>query len=67
MVDNYDLFEAHDIEQEAKLQELPICKCCGYAIQQEKAVCINGNYYCEDCEDEAWNSLREEYLESIGC
>ena len=65
--DNYDLWEAHDREQEAKLQELPVCKCCGFAIQQEKAICIEGDWYCEDeeCEFEAWKRIRKDYLEDV--
>ena len=65
MFDNYDLFEMHDREQEARLQELPKCKCCGEHIQQDKAVCIDGDWYCEDHEDEAWERLRKEYLEDV--
>ena len=65
--DNYDLWEAHDREQEARLQELPICKCCGFHIQQEKAICIDGDWYCEDedCEFEAWKRIRKDYLEDV--
>lgn len=65
--DNLDLFEAHDREQEEQLERLPKCKCCGYPIQQEKAVCIDGDYYCEDeeCEKEAWARIRKEYLEDV--
>ena len=65
--DNYDLFVAHDREQEAKLQELPVCKCCGFVIQQDKAIYIDGDWYCEDedCEFEAWKRIRKDYLEDI--
>lgn len=63
--DNYDLWQAHDMEQEERLNSLPKCKHCGEPIQQEKAVCIDGDYYCEDCEDEAWERLRKEYLEDV--
>jgi hypothetical protein len=65
VIDNYDLFEMHDREQEARLQELPTCKCCGFAIQQEQAICIDGKWFCEDCEDEAWELIRKEYLEDV--
>lgn len=65
VIDNFDLFEAHDREQEALLKELPVCKCCGHPIQQEQAVCIEGDYYCEDDEDEAWERLRKDYLEDV--
>ena len=65
MLDNYDLWERHDREQAKWLESLPICKYCGHPIQQEQAVCIEGDYYCEECEDEAWERLRKEYLEDI--
>jgi late competence protein required for DNA uptake (superfamily II DNA/RNA helicase) len=45
-------FDRHDAEQQRKLEELPCCERCGYHIQQEKAVCIDGDYYCDDCLDE---------------
>ena len=65
LMDNSDLFERHDAEQERELRKLPVCCCCGDPIQQEQAVCFNGNFYCEDCEDEAWELIRKEYLEDI--
>ena len=65
VIDNYDLWEMHDREEAEWLESLPKCKCCGQPIQQEKAVCIEEGYYCEDCEDEAWEAIRMEYLESI--
>lgn len=65
--DNYDLWEAHDREQEEWLQSLPKCHHCGEPIQQEKAVCIDGDWYCEEkeCEEEAWKRIRSEYLEDV--
>lgn len=66
--DNLDLFEMHDAEQERELRKLPVCCCCGEHIQQEKAVCIEDDWYCEDeeCEAEAWKRIRNEYLENVG-
>lgn len=67
MLDNYDLWVAHDMEQEERLARLPVCKCCGHKVQQEKAVCIEGDYYCddEDCEHEAWKRIRKDYVEEV--
>jgi len=65
MFDNYDIWAEHDAEQEEKLEALPVCNVCGHPIQQEKAVCIEGDWYCEECEDEAWERLRKEYLEDV--
>lgn len=41
--DNYNNY------MEERLNMLPKCTCCGYPIQQEEALCIDGNYYCDDC------------------
>jgi formylmethanofuran dehydrogenase subunit E len=42
-------FERHDREQARRLAKLPTCQRCGDAIQQERAVCIEGFWYCDDC------------------
>lgn len=65
VIDNYDLWEMHDREHAKRLARLPKCKCCGQPIQQEQAVRIEGDYYCEDDEDEAWERLRKDYLEDV--
>lgn len=52
-------------EQENRLELLPKCVCCKQPIQQEKAVCVGGYYYCKDFELDAWEEVRENYLESI--
>ena len=49
MVDNYDLWEEHDNEMQRKLENLPVCECCGEPIQQDTAVRIDGFWYCDDC------------------
>lgn len=52
-MDNYSLWEAHDYEQERKLQKLPKCAICGEPIQQERAVKLFGDYYCDNCLNES--------------
>lgn len=47
--DNYDLWTKHEVEQEEKLQELPVCSDCDEHIQQEDAVYINGEWLCDSC------------------
>lgn len=42
-------FERHDREQARRLAQLPTCERCCDAIQQERAVCINGFWYCDEC------------------
>lgn len=45
-------FLRHDAEQEKALMRLPICKICGEHIQQDMAVCIHKDFYCDSCLDE---------------
>ena len=42
-------FEQHDRKQARRLAQLPTCERCGDAIQQERAVCIEGFWYCDEC------------------
>lgn len=47
--DNYDIWSAHEEKQEQKLEQLPKCRLCEEPIQQETAVCIDYEFYCDDC------------------
>lgn len=42
-------FDRHDAEQSEWLEKRPKCAECGHPIQEECAVCINGDYYHDDC------------------
>lgn len=42
-------FNRLDAEQTAWLRKLPTCQKCGDAIQQERAVCIEGYWFCDEC------------------
>ena len=42
-------FNRHDQDQAERLKKLPTCERCGGAIQQERVVCIDGFWYCDDC------------------
>lgn len=46
-------FERHDSEMEEQLKKLPVCCICKDHIQQEKAVHIKDEWYCDGCLDEA--------------
>ena len=63
MPDNYDRWKEHDADQERRLKMLPICKCCGEHIQQERAVFYEGNWYCEDCEEIFWMENRYDFMQ----
>ena len=56
-------FVRHDAEQQAKLDKLPVCECCKEPIQQEKAIYYNDQWCCEECEEEFWQNIREDFLE----
>lgn len=49
--DNYDRFKKHDAELERRLQELPVCDCCGEHIQEESFHRIFGEVICDRCLD----------------
>lgn len=47
--DPIDDFERWDDEQSRMLERLPKCERCGEPIQQESAVRIDNDYYCDEC------------------
>lgn len=49
LLDNYDLWEAHDARLNRQLEQLPVCEDCGEHIQDETAFYINGEWICHDC------------------
>lgn len=51
IMDNYALWEQHDHEQNEWLEKRPKCICCGEHIQEDSAVQIQGDYYCDECLD----------------
>lgn len=53
-------FEAWDAEQNEKLAQLPVCVDCGEHIQQETAVFLGGEWYCDSCID----SYRRDVVEN---
>jgi formylmethanofuran dehydrogenase subunit E len=42
-------FHSYDAKLQEQLEKLPVCHECGEPIQQEDAVLLDGNYYCDDC------------------
>lgn len=44
-------FERRDAEQEQWLRRRPRCICCGEHIQDDSAVQIRGDFYCDNCLD----------------
>ena len=44
----FDLLR-HERDQEEALNRLPRCSLCGEPIQQEDAVNIDNDWFCDDC------------------
>lgn len=57
----YDLWEAHDREQEKRLQSRPVCDVCGEHIQDEYLFEIGSDYVCEEC---LLDYMKENYRKS---
>lgn len=49
MIDNYDIWEAHERREERRRERLPHCIRCGEAIIGEDAYNMPDGIWCEDC------------------
>ena len=63
--DNYDLWKSRDREQEEWLQHRPKCICCGEHIQDDSAVQLKGDYYCDRCLDDVEVKVELEFEHKI--
>lgn len=54
-------FAEWDAEQQEKLDKLPICSECEEHIQQEDAVCIHGEWFCDDCLNDMRKDVHDEW------
>ena len=61
--DNYDAWEAHEMEQDEWLRRCPICTFCEQPIQDEKLFDINGELYHISCAEEEFMKRTEDYIE----
>ena len=62
--DIYDLWKAHDIEQERRLARRPMCSNCDNRIQDEDAYLINGEFICPKCLDRDFKINVEEFIDA---
>ena len=62
--DNYTFWDRYDTYRESRLRKMPVCCRCKEHIQQEEAVKFDNRWFCEDCEEDLWDEIRREYLES---
>jgi len=42
-------FDRWDADHAAWLEKRPVCEKCGEHIQQDMAVFLDDNWYCDDC------------------
>ena len=61
MPDNYELWEAHEREQEAALNDCPVCSYCGQHIQEERLFDIDGELYHMECAEKEFCKFTEDY------
>ena len=54
-------FDRWDAEQAIQLEMLPECCCCNEPIQQEDAVCINDEWFCDSCLADYFRKPVEDY------
>ena len=52
-------FNRHEAEKQKWLERLPVCCCCDEPIQQEKAVRMDGLWYCDECLDDMREDTEE--------
>lgn len=60
--DAYDLWEAHEAEQEKLLELLPECEICGVTIQEDYYFEINDAIICENCMVEQYRKRTEDFI-----
>ena len=60
--DNYDLYKAHEREQEQRLAELPVCVVCDQPIQGEHLYLINDEFVCPECLERDFRKEVDDYV-----
>lgn len=63
MMDNYDLWRAHDNAMEEKLNRCPKCALCNEPIQDEYGYRLDGELYCWDCALDWLRDTAAEYID----
>lgn len=60
--DNFDMWEAHEAEQERRLAERPVCADCGEPIQDDHFYLINGEAICPRCLEDGYRKETENFI-----
>lgn len=63
--DNYDMWEAQDIEQERRRARLPVCdnRKCRRQIQDDYYFEVEGDILCEKCMNLRYRKSVEDYIQ----
>lgn len=61
--DNYDIWEAHEREQERRLARLPVCADCGEPVQDDHFYLINDEVICPNCLEAGYRKEVDDYVE----
>lgn len=61
MVDNYEIWAAHDAELERELAKRPVCAECGDPIQTEHCYEVKGELICPDCMEKYHRKYTEDF------
>ena len=55
-------FDRHDAAQQAELNKLPKCVCCGEPIQDDYYYELCEEVYCEECVDNHFKKRTEDFI-----
>lgn len=61
--DIYDMWCAHQDEEEEFEERLPVCCCCDNPINDDFLYEIDGDLYCEECMKDEFRRLTEDFME----
>ena len=61
--DNYDMWERHERECEARLARCPECEKCGKKIQSDFYFYIENEILCEGCMEDKYMRRTEDFME----
>lgn len=61
--DNYDIWCAHQAEEERQMERRPVCCHCDEHIGGDFCFYIEGDIWCEECMLDEFRRLTEDFIE----
>lgn len=61
ILDNYQLWEHHELAVEKEIEKLPVCDYCHEPITEEYFFNVLGSFYCERCMKEEFRVFTDDY------